>query len=155
MNGKQMVTTEQSNGLPAEYNGGSLAVSLARAEVDQQISTARSYPRSIARAVEHILTLATLDELSRRQNQNTEKERRMIFDEIQAEVKRAEAHGDTFNSLHEAYAVILEELDEVWDIARKKRKDRSITELRKEFIQLAAMSVKALNSLGNFVGGSV
>lgn len=40
----------------------SMAVALSRAEIDQQISTARAYPRSIERAVKNILTLATLDE---------------------------------------------------------------------------------------------
>lgn len=39
-----------------------LAISLARAEIDQQITTARAYPRSIERAVRNITTLATLDE---------------------------------------------------------------------------------------------
>lgn len=39
-----------------------LAVSLARAEIDQQIATARAFPRSIDRAMKNILTLATLDE---------------------------------------------------------------------------------------------
>ena len=54
------------SGLPVGYSGGntSLAVSLARAEVDQQIATARAMPRSIARAVKNITTLATLDDQS-------------------------------------------------------------------------------------------
>lgn len=54
------------SGLPMGYDAGnqSLAVSLARAEVDQQIATARAMPRSISRAVANILTLATLDEES-------------------------------------------------------------------------------------------
>jgi hypothetical protein len=60
MNNRSMVVSDEHK-LPAEQNG-SLAVSLARAEVDQQVTTARAYPRSIARSVEHILTLATLDE---------------------------------------------------------------------------------------------
>lgn len=42
----------------------SLAVSLARAEVDQQIATAHAMPRSIKRAVASITTLATLDDVS-------------------------------------------------------------------------------------------
>lgn len=51
--------------LPAGFEqNASLAVSLARAEVDQQIATARALPRSIKRAVDQILTLATLDEES-------------------------------------------------------------------------------------------
>jgi hypothetical protein len=61
MNNRNLVVSEDAGGLPAEHNG-SLAVSLARAEVDQQVTTARAYPRSLSRAVEHILTLATLDE---------------------------------------------------------------------------------------------
>lgn len=58
--------SETVNGLPVGYEGGnqSLAVSLARAEVDQQITTARAYPRSITHAVNNITTLATLDDQS-------------------------------------------------------------------------------------------
>lgn len=53
-----------TTGLPAGYQSGnqSLAVSMAMAEIDQQITTARAYPRSIDRAVKNILALATLDE---------------------------------------------------------------------------------------------
>lgn len=74
---------------------------------------------------------------------------------ITAEVERAKRHGEFFASLHEAYAVILEEVDEVWDITRQKRRERDELELRKEFIQIAAMAVKALNSMDNFIGGEV
>lgn len=53
------------SGLPAVTDThGSLAVALARAEIDQQITTARAMPRSIKRAVDNILTLSTLDEES-------------------------------------------------------------------------------------------
>ena len=57
---------ETSGGLPVGYGDGnqSLAISLARAEVDQQITTARAYPRSITTAVKNITTLATLDDKS-------------------------------------------------------------------------------------------
>jgi glutamyl-tRNA reductase len=74
---------------------------------------------------------------------------------ICAEVQRAKRHGEQFASLHEAYAVILEEVDEVWDITRQKRMNRDVLELRKEFIQIAAMALKALGSMENFVGGNV
>ncbi|TIP13184.1 hypothetical protein [Mesorhizobium sp.] len=52
------------SGLPAGYQAGnqSLAVSIAMAEVDQQITTAHAFPRSVDLAVKNILTLATLDE---------------------------------------------------------------------------------------------
>lgn len=42
----------------------SMAVSLTRAEIDQQIATAKAYPRSIEKASKNIMTLATLDEES-------------------------------------------------------------------------------------------
>jgi hypothetical protein len=65
---KLAVTTDGEiiDGLPEGYGGAttSLAVSLARAEVDQQIATARAMPRSIQKAVQNITTLATLDDQS-------------------------------------------------------------------------------------------
>ncbi len=78
-----------------------------------------------------------------------------VLKEIEDEVKRAEVHGKQFASLHEAYAVILEELDEVWDITRLKRKNRDKQQLREELIQVAAMAVKAIGSMENFVGGKI
>ena len=52
-------------GLPDGYESAtsaSLAVQMAVAEVDQQITTAHAYPRSIDKAVKNILTLCTMDE---------------------------------------------------------------------------------------------
>lgn len=50
--------------LPEGYDSStqSLAVSLAIAEVDQQVTTAHAYPRSVEVAMKHIMSLATLDE---------------------------------------------------------------------------------------------
>jgi NTP pyrophosphatase (non-canonical NTP hydrolase) len=78
-----------------------------------------------------------------------------LLREFSAELERASRHGTTFNSLHEAYAVLLEEVDEVWDITRQKRKDRDEAHLRKELIQIGAMALKALQSMHNFTGGKV
>lgn len=78
-----------------------------------------------------------------------------LAEEIDNEVRRSRMHGAAFASMHEAYGVILEELDELWDITRQKRRDRSREEIRKELIQLAAMAVKAVHSIPNFVGGNV
>lgn len=77
-----------------------------------------------------------------------------LAEEIDDEVHRARIHGDSFASLHEAYAVILEEVDEVWEIAKEKRYLRDPTNLRKELIQVAAMAVKAVHSMDNFIGGA-
>jgi hypothetical protein len=48
--------------LPELSERGSLAVSLSRAEIDQQISTAHAWPRSATRVMDNVLSLATLDE---------------------------------------------------------------------------------------------
>jgi copper chaperone CopZ len=63
----EIITTTQGTeieaALPVGYGeNASLAVSLARAEVDQQIMTARALPRKISQVVQNINTLATLDE---------------------------------------------------------------------------------------------
>jgi len=61
----QSTGTEVEAALPIGYGENtSLAVSLARAEVDQAIATARAMPRDIARAIRNINTLATLDEMT-------------------------------------------------------------------------------------------
>ena len=78
-----------------------------------------------------------------------------LVEEIDREVLASDRHEKTFASLHEAYAVILEELDEVWDITKQKRKNRNADELRKEFVQVAAMAIKGVKSMDNFVGGNV
>jgi len=67
--------------------------------------------------------------------------------EMLKELDRAKKHGK-FHSLHEAYAVILEEVDELWEIVRRKREDRDSAALRQELIQIAAMAYKASLSLG-------
>ncbi|WP_439634995.1 hypothetical protein [Oceanicaulis sp.] len=48
---------------PAE-RPSSMAVQLQRAEIDQQITTARAYPRSLSRVKQAIMNMATLDEES-------------------------------------------------------------------------------------------
>lgn len=51
-------------------------------------------------------------------------------------------------SLHEAYAVILEEVDELWDEVRKKAKNRKDKHVAQELIQISAMCIRALVDLG-------
>jgi hypothetical protein len=73
-----------------------------------------------------------------------------IVAEVIEEVVRAQFHGTYFNSLHEAFAVILEEVDELWEIVRQKSTERNRATLHLELLQIAAMAVKALQSLDRF-----
>lgn len=61
-----------------------------------------------------------------------------VLKEIGEEVIRAENKYGKFKSRHEAYAVILEESEELWDTIRKKQpKERT----REEAVQVAAAVV--------------
>ena len=64
-----------------------------------------------------------------------------IGHEIENELKRA-AKYPPFNSAHEGYAVILEEMDELKEHVWKKQHSRDIVAMRAEAIQVAAMAVK-------------
>ena len=52
-----------------------------------------------------------------------------------------------FNSPHEAYAVLLEEVDEFWDEVKKKPAKRNKQNMLKELSQIAAVALKAISSL--------
>lgn len=60
-------------------------------------------------------------------------------DEFYYELERARKKFPPMASAHEGYAVILEELDELWDIIKQKQSVRDYAALRKETVQLGAM----------------
>ena len=62
------------------------------------------------------------------------------FDIVKEELEQATTRYGQFNSSHEGYAVILEELDELWD----EIKGNNNTLLRKEAKQVAAMAIRFL-----------
>ena len=67
-------------------------------------------------------------------------------EEILNEVQRAKAiWRDNFKNYHEAYAVILEEVDELWDEIKKKNQDKE--KIRQEAIQSAAMLLRLITEL--------
>ncbi len=64
---------------------------------------------------------------------------REILEEINEEYERASKKFPRFNSAHEGYAVIKEEVDELWD---EIKKDQSPFEMREEAVQIAAMALR-------------
>lgn len=69
-------------------------------------------------------------------------------------IRAKEMHGNKeFNSVHEGYAVLLEEVDELWDEVKKnplkmaggREQHRQL--MRKEAIQVAAMALRFVSEL--------
>ena len=58
------------------------------------------------------------------------------------EVLNAKEKWPAFNSAHEAYAVLAEEVDELWDHVKVNQKKRDLAAMRKEAIQVAAMALR-------------
>lgn len=82
-----------------------------------------------------------------------------IAQEVIEELKQAEKKFAGFNSSHEGYAVILEELDELWDVVKLNPKKIDVPDaelayksqiqklrrnqlMRGEAIQVAAMAIR-------------
>jgi hypothetical protein len=61
---------------------------------------------------------------------------------IGQEVMDAEAKWPPMNSAHEAYAVLLEEVDELWAHVKTNQNRRDIPAMRQEAVQVAAMAVR-------------
>jgi len=71
-----------------------------------------------------------------------------VLDEVRDEYLRAVGRFSPFNSPHEGYAVILEELDELWEEVRNQKTDGWRERARGEAIQVAAMAVRFMMDLG-------
>ena len=59
--------------------------------------------------------------------------------EFAIELTNARKKFPTFNSAHEGYSVLLEEVDELWD--EVKQRNQSIEIMRKEAVQIGAMAL--------------
>ena len=70
-----------------------------------------------------------------------------ILKDIETEYKRANTLYPAFHSNHEAYAVILEELDEVWSEVKQSKDIKGNKKIRAELIQVAAICVKYIKNL--------
>jgi hypothetical protein len=62
--------------------------------------------------------------------------------DIENEYDTAAARFPPFNSAHEGFAVLKEEVDELWDEVKAKQGARDIAKMRREAIQVAAMALR-------------
>lgn len=70
------------------------------------------------------------------------KDLNQVLDDVRLEAAKAsEAHGP-FNSDHEAYGVLLEELDELWEHVKMKRPMRNREAMYREAVQVAAVAAR-------------
>lgn len=65
-----------------------------------------------------------------------------VVAEVEVELRRAMAKHPPQGSLHEGYAILLEEVDEFWDEVKKRSAERSLVNVSVELIQIAAMAVR-------------
>ncbi len=68
---------------------------------------------------------------------------RAVVDRVLEELQSATSKFNSFNNPHEGYAVILEELDELWDAI----KANDLEAARREAIQVTAMGLRFLVDL--------
>lgn len=65
-----------------------------------------------------------------------------LCDSVLVELSDACANWPPFNSAHEGYAVLLEEMTELWEHVTTKQKNRNLAAMRKEALQVAAMGLR-------------
>ena len=71
-----------------------------------------------------------------------------IMRDVANEVTDATLKHKPYNSAHEAYGVLMEEVEEFFDEVKLKRELRNKANMRKELLQVAACAIRAVHDLG-------
>jgi len=72
-----------------------------------------------------------------------------LFTDVIEEYEKAVATNGPFSSAHEGYAVLLEEMDELWDEVKKKQSERDPEKMYHEAKQIAAMGIRFMVDVGS------
>lgn len=67
---------------------------------------------------------------------------------VGAEIDKAITKYPAFNSAHEGFAVLKEEVDELWDEVKVKQGERDVEVMIGEAIQVAAMAIRFIVDIG-------
>ena len=77
-----------------------------------------------------------------------------VLNEVAEELRKARATHAPMNGHHEGYAVILEELDELWEVCKRNThgtvtfpKEAKRALMRKEAMQVAAMAIRFIEDV--------
>jgi hypothetical protein len=73
----------------------------------------------------------------------------IVLCEVASEIESAKSKWPAFNSCHEGFAVLLEEVDELKQHVWTSQKRRDLEAMRKEAIQVAAMAVRFATEVCN------
>ncbi len=70
------------------------------------------------------------------------------FVDVLEEFETITAKYARFHSAHEAYGVLLEEVDELWDEVKRRDSPERLARIREEAIQVAAVALRIVAELG-------
>lgn len=76
-----------------------------------------------------------------------------VFYEVSKEYHSAKDKWPAFNSAHEGFAVLKEEVDELWDCVKVNQTKRDLIHMRKEAIQVAAMAIRFASEVTDEING--
>lgn len=102
--------------------------------VEQASEAGRVFVESIRQHLPNRFPQAPMDTGAERLN--------AIAKEAAVEAFGASQKWPSFNSAHEAYAVLAEEVDELWDEVKVNQTRRDLAKMRAECIQVAAMALR-------------
>lgn len=89
-----------------------------------------------------MLTNEILHNLAKEAEMKTLQEIETMLRAVESEVLSATESWPPFNSAHEGFAVLAEEVDELWDHVKTNQKRRDPEAMKKEAVQVAAMAVR-------------
>jgi hypothetical protein len=67
--------------------------------------------------------------------------------DVAEEVESARSKHPPIQSIHEGYAILLEEVDEFWAEVKKKTKERDPKKMYKELVQVGAMAQRIVEDV--------
>lgn len=71
----------------------------------------------------------------------------LALQDVADELIRARANHWDMNSPHEGYAILLEEVHELWDEVRRKDDQHDLARMRAEACQVAAMAIRFMTDI--------